>query len=69
LDRRLGGPQNRLDDVEKTKILLLLGPELQPLVRKNVNDKYNYFPEQTVKAQKHEMLGKMTSSTIHVNNS
>jgi hypothetical protein len=30
LDRRLGGPQNSLDDMEKRKFLALLGLELRP---------------------------------------
>jgi hypothetical protein len=30
VDRRLGGPQSGLDEVEKRKFLTLLGLELQP---------------------------------------
>jgi hypothetical protein len=33
LERRLGGPQNRLDDVEKRKFLTVLGLELRLIGR------------------------------------
>jgi hypothetical protein len=33
LDRRLGGPQAGLDDIEKLKFLALLGLKLRPLSR------------------------------------